>query len=193
MTPTQSYSAWELRRPCLPDFNKTSICFSLITFAARQARTPALPVCATGQRYEGLLLQILIEPFNRHLDRLLALLAVNAVVRDVRDGDVFLLRSGHPVVSEFRVILVVEEFFLFGDDEKDGAVFDLGGIFDGSEMEQLVADRRADQIADHFGARFGIAQLAARPPGGLVVSGLGLLGVGHHPPRIECADLADDG
>src|SRR5262245_26142469 len=93
-----------------------------------------------------LFFQIMVEPFDRQLDRLLTLFEVDAVVRDVRDGDVFLLRSGHPVVSEFRVILVVEEFFLLGDDEEDGAIFDLRGLLDGRVIEHLVADRGADQI-----------------------------------------------
>ena len=63
-----------------------------------------------------LLFQVLIEPFNRELDRLIARRCVDAVVCDAGNLHVF-LRPGHSIVRQFRVILVIEELFLFGDDE----------------------------------------------------------------------------
>jgi hypothetical protein len=50
------------------------------------------------------LLQILIEPFDRALDRLISLLVVSAVMRDLGDRDAFLLRTGHAIVGEFGMI-----------------------------------------------------------------------------------------
>src|SRR5262245_41091502 len=85
------------------------------------------------------LLQILIEPFNRVLDRLFALFAVDAVVRDLWDRDVFLLRAGHAVVGELGMIFIVKQLFLLGHDKEDRRVFDLPGLLDGRVSQQSLA------------------------------------------------------
>jgi hypothetical protein len=108
-----------------------------------------------------LLLQVLIEPLNRQFDRFVARFAVNAVMRDIGNRNVF-LGSRHPVISEFGVVLIVEEFFLFGNNEQGCAIFYFGGFVTRQVMNQFVADGRADQIADGLGAGFGIADFAAR-------------------------------
>jgi hypothetical protein len=78
------------------------------------------------------------------------------------------------------------------DDEEYGAVFDLRRVFDGREMEQLVADGRADQVADDFDERFGVAQFAMRAFGRLVVGELSFFRIGDDPARIKSSDLADN-
>ena len=65
----------------------------------------------------SLLFQILIEPLNRTFHRKFALLAIDPVVRDVRNRDVLLLRSGHAIVCEFCLSLIAEQFFLLGNDK----------------------------------------------------------------------------
>ena len=128
--------------------------------------------------YLELFLQVLIEPFDGEFDRLLALFAINAVMGDVGNGNILLLRSRHPVVGQFGVVFVVEEFFFFGHDEQRGAVFDFAGFLAGRVMNQLVANGHADQIAHGFDARFGITEFAARAFGRFVVSQLAILFIG---------------
>ena len=93
-----------------------------------------------------------------------ARLVIDTVVRDVGNRDVFLFRPGHAVVSEFGVIFIIEEFFFLGDDEQHRRIFDVRGIFDGRELQELFADRCADQFANGDGAWCG-ERLAVRAPG----------------------------
>src|SRR5262245_42815921 len=145
-----------------------------------------------------LLLQILIEPFDGELDRMLARRAVDAVVRDARDQDV-LLRLRGALVGEFTVILDVEEFFLLGVYEERRAVFESGGVFDRRVKQQLVPNRRANQIADHAHlARRRIAEFAARATCSLVIGELQLIGLASRQrgyrrrSRVERGHLADN-
>ena len=45
------------------------------------------------------------------------------------------------------MVFIVEEFFFFGNYEQRRAIFDFGGFIVGRVMDQLVTNRRADQIA----------------------------------------------
>src|SRR5262245_5793626 len=105
-----------------------------------------------------LLFQILIEPFDREFDRLVARLAVDAVVRNVGDGHVFLFRPGHPVVGELSVIFVIEQLFLLGDDEQHRRVLDLHGVLHRRELEKFLADGSADESADRNRTRRGVGR-----------------------------------
>src|SRR5262252_5412943 len=80
-----------------------------------------------------LLLQVLIEPVNCQLDRLIALLTIDSVVSYPRYHDIFLVGSRHPVIGKLRVLLVVEQFLFFRHDEQHRAVLDLWSVFHGSE------------------------------------------------------------
>src|SRR5215475_8860158 len=108
------------------------------------------------------LFQILVEPIDGELDRLLARRGVNAVVRDAGDERV-LLRLRGALVGEFAMILDVEELFLLGIYEERRAVFEPGGVLDWRIKQQLVPNWRPDQIADHTHlARRRISEFAPR-------------------------------
>src|SRR5262245_31708931 len=142
---------------------------------------------------------MLIEPFDSELDRLLARRAVDAVVRNAGDEHV-LLRLRGALVSQFRVIFDVEYLFLLRINEERRAIFEPGRILDRRVKQQMIADRRADQIADHAHlARRRVTKLAARPPGGFVIGEFQLVSFaprqhGHRRrTRIERGHLADNG
>src|ERR1035438_3356503 len=65
--------------------------------------------------------KVLVEPPNCFLLRLVASLVVNAVMLDALDSHEF-LDPGGALVSENGVILVVEQFLLFGDDKQHRTV-----------------------------------------------------------------------
>src|SRR5215510_2797448 len=106
--------------------SRLNACMARLWFRVWKAHLRQEPPSTVMKR---LLLQILIEPFDGELDRLLARRAVDAVVRDTRDQDV-LLRLRGALVGEFTVILDVKELFLLGVYEERRAVFEPGGVFD---------------------------------------------------------------
>ena len=90
------------------------------------------------------------------------------------------------------MILVVEELLFFGDDEEDGGLPDVGGVFDGRELKELLADGRADEAADGDGAGRGPG-VAVGAAGGFGMSLFELRPVGADPAPVEGGDLRDDG
>src|SRR5262245_50311006 len=144
------------------------------------------------------LFQILVEPIDGELDRLLARRGVNAVVRDAGDERV-LLRLRGALVGEFAMILDVEELFLLSVYEERRAVFEPGGVLDWRIKQQLVPNRRADQIADYAHlARWRIPELAPRAPGRFVIRELQLIGLAarqrgyRRRARVKRGHLADN-
>lgn len=71
-----------------------------------------------------------VEPVERELLRLGALLVAGAIVLDARDRNQ-LLYPRRPLVGQDGVVPIVEEFLILGDDEKLGDALAAVDVLDG--------------------------------------------------------------
>src|SRR5262249_49576028 len=113
----------------------------------------------------SLTLEVLVEPGDRFLLSLPAGFIVDAVVLDALDGDE-LLDAGSSLVGQDRVVLVVKQFFLLGDDEQFRAMLAAADVLGWSVADAFLNRWCAGQGAELL-ARLGVANLSMRPCGGL--------------------------
>src|SRR5437899_2506802 len=88
------------------------------------------------------LLQMLIEPGQGLALGSISGFVVNAVVFDVGNADE-LLDPFCPLVSQYGVLPVVEQFLVLGDEEQLGALLATANVFDWRVAGELLEDRRS--------------------------------------------------
>src|SRR5262245_56919383 len=105
-------------------------------------------------------LQVRVEPLDRQLLRLLASFVVDAVVRDVWNGYQLFGTLGQLVRFD-RMVAIIKQLLLFGDEEKHGAVRRFVRILDGGVVHEPFANRSALQFSHRHSSRLWIDDLAS--------------------------------
>src|SRR5215470_6962781 len=115
------------------------------------------------------LLEMFVEPCQRELACLVTRFAVDVVVPGVWDGHQLLLRAGEPVVRS-NDGANVEQLFSSGQNDLDRAVRRPTEDVPGRIPKKMLRDRRASKTRDGHETGLGVAELAPRPPGPLLIA-----------------------
>src|SRR5215471_14487919 len=113
-------------------------------------------------------LEVFIEPLQRELLRLKPRRAVDAVMGNVGNDDQIFLHSLEAVISTDSGA-VVEQFLIAGKHDLYGAIWREAHRLGWRVGEKVLANWSAVEVANHYRARFRIAQFSARPPCSLVI------------------------